>query len=744
MRIDNSKLQQSHADFQSLMSCVGSNQDNFNFLIRLMHRNVVVPFIGAGYSANFGYPLWEQFLREQAKSQGIPKMNMALDFGDYEKAASMLKARLGVSIEYTLMNAFSDYFYQITEVNHELEKLPKIFSGLMLTTNFDRVIEMLYAKVNGEPIEKVTPKLQTDVKLMYKRIACGEATLVKLHGDVAMREFVLTEEEYNKIYGEHFLDIRLPLPAFLRDVLLSKTILFLGCSLQNDRTLQVLEQAQVNGSVSFALLELPDGTENKDSPWKPKLTEEINGKKVENHLFTERKSFLNAHNIIPIWFPYKEYDALKIFMSEVANQISTEYTFSATRAQSRVNELFKEGARLKQEDNTEQAFRCYVGALEIIKTNPETFVGKRRLKALSQIKTFYDINGFECEELINEIIILTRQIYFDISVELAMCYHDIGYTYEKYLYYPLMLKTMLRSQKILQKCEEKLGKDDSVLNAATYIYTGLAYAFLKNGNTENAIEWYKKVENLLHNYEQHLGNDNKSFVYNGLYRYYQLLGNKAEAINTLEKALKLRRELYFGGNLPDDEVREVLNHIINTHSNKIRIYLEDGQNKKAESEFRFFKNEYPIWDKSEYLRGAKRRILTDHGDILMLKKEFNAALDEYKEALKYRKYLHFMDDFLTANLYQKIANNLKNIPNRYQEAMEYMIQAYVLYEKIISSNSPGIQKNIKESMEELRECLLYSDKALEQRLSAQREFFRYRYDERLDNRQNELIEYFGL
>ena len=743
MKVDNSNFQQSYADFQSLMYCVESNQDNFNILIRLMRRNVVVPFIGAGFSANFGYPLWEQFLQEQAKSQGISKMNSALKCGNYEKAASMLKAKLGVSMEYTLTSTCSDYFYQASEVNYELEKLPKVFNGLMLTTNFDRVIEMLYAKVNSEPIEKVTPKLQTDVDLMYKRIACGEATLIKLHGDVAMREFVLTEEEYNKIYGENSLDIQLPLPAFLRDVLVSKTILFLGCSLQNDRTLQVLEQAQVNGSISFALIELPKETVNKDIPWEPKLTKEINGKKVENSVFTKRKAFLYAHNIIPIWFPYKEYDALKIFLSEVASQLSTEYTFSVTRAQSRVAELFKDGSKLKQ-DNTEQAFCCYAGALEIIKTNPDAFVEEKRLDVLNQIRSFYDINGFECKELIKEIIALTRQIYSDDSVELARCYHDIGYTYEKYLYYPLMLKAMWRSQEILQRCEKKLGKNASVLNAAAHIYIGLAYAFLKNGYEEKAKEWYQKAETLLINNEQDLHNDEKSFVYNGLYRYYKLLKNRGEAIITLEKALKLRRELYWNGNLPDDIMREVLNHIINTHSNKIRIYLEGGQVREAENEFQFFKNEYPIWDKMEYLRSAKCRILTDHGDILMSKKEFGAALGEYKEALKYRKYLHYIDDFSTADLYLKIANNLKNISNRYEEAMEYMIQAYVLYEKIASSNSPDIQKIMKESMEDLRECLLYSDKALEQRLSAQREFFQYRHDERLDNRQNELIEYLGL
>ena len=58
MKENNSKLQRFPADFQLLMSCVESNQENFNFLIHLMRRNVVIPFIGAGFSKNFKYPLW--------------------------------------------------------------------------------------------------------------------------------------------------------------------------------------------------------------------------------------------------------------------------------------------------------------------------------------------------------------------------------------------------------------------------------------------------------------------------------------------------------------------------------------------------------------------------------------------------------------------------------------------------------------------------------------------------------------
>lgn len=744
--MDNSKqLQQYHADFQSLMSCVESNQDNFDFLIRLMRRNVVIPFIGAGFSANFGYPTWGDFLDKQASNHSLTEIDSKKNTHDYEKKATILSKHLGGYMEYALMQSFGDHVYKEHSYSEELEWLPKIFRNLILTTNFDEVIEMLYAKVNGEHIGKITPRTLGDVKLSHKRIACGEPTLIKLHGDVGLREFILTEQSYNNIYGERILDIRLPLPSFLRDILLSRVILFLGCSLEDDRTLRVIEQSQIDGSISFALLELPEETKNTDNPWEPKLIEESTDKEVENSAFAERKAFLYAHNIIPIWFPYKEYDALKIFLTELASHIHTEYTFSATKAQSQVAYLLDEGDRLKKRDDDEQAFNYYTNALEIIKTNPDAFVGKERLNVIGRIKSFYDLNGygFECKELIKDIIDITRRMYSDNSIELAMCYHDIGYTYEKYLYYPLMLKAMQRGQKILQKYEEKSEKDSSLFNAAAYIYIGLAYALLKNGDKEEAKVWYQKAENMLRKNEQHLRKGEKSFIYNGLYRYYDILGDRTLAISTLEKALELRKEVYYEGNFSENEVRRVLNHIINTHSNKIRIYLADKQYEKAEKEFQVVEHDYPIWDQTGYLRDAKRRILTDHGDILMAIGEFDRAHVEYIKALKYRKYLHFTDDFLAANIYLKIANNLKNIPDRHEEAMEYMIQAYVVYEQLKSTN-PTVQEIKTRFMEELCECLSYSNEALEQRISVQRELLQHRHNEHTDNKQDELIEYFGL
>lgn len=750
----NMKSISNNGDFQSLMNCFPSNQQNFDYLVRLMRRHVVVPFVGAGFSANFGYPTWIKFLIEQSDIHNLEEIKTATTNFEYEKVATLLENHLGRSIEYTLLQTFGDHIYKYQCNNTELDNFPKIFRNLILTTNFDEVVEMLYAKVNGEHIDKITPRSMQDVNLCHKRIASGEPTLIKLHGDVASREFILTEHAYDKVYGKRILDVRLPLPSFLRDILLSRVILFIGCSLEDDRTLRVIEQSQIDGSISFALLELPKITENTEgNPWKPKLTKQINNVEVEDPLFAERKAFLNAHNIIPIWFPYKMYNALKIFLKEFASRFNSEYTFSVTQAKSQVNNLLYEGKNLSHNNNKiDQAFVRYASAWEIIKANSEAFVGTNRLDIMKQIESFYNLNGytFECKEIAKEITDLTNKIYSEDSINFAMRYHELGYAYEQYQYDTLMLKAMQRSNEVLQKYKEKFGEDSAFFNAAAFIYTSLAYAFLKNGKEQKAKEQYQAAEDLLV-HKNVLNDRNKAFIYNGLYRYYELLcdNDNANAQNTLEEALRLRKGIYYNENLTDNEIRGIMQHIVNTHSNKIHIYLKNRQYEEAENEFQICKSEYAIcWDRVEYMRDAKRRILTDHGDILMSKGkskiDFEAAYNEYKEALQYRKYLHLIDDYFAANIYLKIAECLTNIPERFEEAMEYAIQAYVIYEKTFGAESLEVRNIRKLHIDRLRECLSYDNKTIEQRILAQQEFFKYRHDERMDYRQEELIRFFKL
>src|SRR5699024_3620592 len=97
---------------------------------------------------------------------------------------------------------FGDHIYKNAPDNSDLEILPRLFRNLIITTNFDEVLEMLYAKVNGEMIRILTPQKIQNEEQTARQIARGDAMLVKMHGDARDGEYVLTKEEYDKAYGE--------------------------------------------------------------------------------------------------------------------------------------------------------------------------------------------------------------------------------------------------------------------------------------------------------------------------------------------------------------------------------------------------------------------------------------------------------------------------------------------------------------------------------------------------------------
>jgi len=645
-------------------------------------------------------------------------------------------------MEFMLMQTFGDHRYKNTEGSPEIELIPKIFRSLILTTNFDEVIELLYAKVNGEYIEKLTPMTLSNKKVIQKRIACGEPTLIKLHGDIATREFVLTEQEYNTAYGAHVLDTRLPLPEFLHDVLLSRIILFLGCSLEDDRTLRVVEQSQIDGSMSFALLQIPAETENKENPWTPNL--EISAEGHEE--LTKRQAFLNEHNIIPIWYPYKKYEALKIFLMALAHRVNSEYKLSITIAHDTLSHLLSDGTIFSKKGDVSEAFHCFLEAEKMLEQNYSIFTVNDQIQALKRIKTFYETNGYAIErrDIIKKLIHLTKQALPYNSLDLAICYHDLGYAYERYLYYRLMLKAMIRSNHILEathnnltiKAEKEITWSNFYDNAAL-IYTSLGYAYLKNDESENAKIWYQKASELCERTD--ISKKSRAFILNGLHRYYNLLGDTTKAINTLDAALQLRRELF---NSNDDAERILPQHIINSHSNKIRIYLEVNLLQEAEAEYFACMSESNIEERLWDFPDARRRILEDYGDILQEIGKFDKAYSTYKEALQHRRYLHIVTDIIAANLYLKMAKSLEQM-DCLEKALEYLIQSYVLQEKMLGKGHP-ILTSITRHLEKIGAKLSYDSSAVQQRIEIQSEFLKYRYNEQIDELEDKLIQEFEL
>ena len=90
---------------------------------------------------------------------------------------------------------------------------------------------------------------------------------LKVHGHVEEPEtFIFTKEQYDKAYGEKDR-MDGPLAKTLRQIYISHSLLFLGCRLEADRTLQLFKQVKESGGFEipehFAFLPLPKDDEAK-------------------------------------------------------------------------------------------------------------------------------------------------------------------------------------------------------------------------------------------------------------------------------------------------------------------------------------------------------------------------------------------------------------------------------------------------------------------------------------------------
>jgi hypothetical protein len=65
----------------------------------------------------------------------------------------------------------------------------------------------------------------------------GDRCILKLHGDAEDHDtYVFTADQYDQAYGSP-VDFKKPLPRALRQIFVSHSLLFLGCSLERDWTL---------------------------------------------------------------------------------------------------------------------------------------------------------------------------------------------------------------------------------------------------------------------------------------------------------------------------------------------------------------------------------------------------------------------------------------------------------------------------------------------------------------------------
>lgn len=282
------------------------NRDAVAALIQAFQRRQgIIPFVGAGLSFDWGFPLWGMFLVEVSRTAGIEaQVQKVLDGEDYELAAQSLELELG---RREFNRLIAERFGKALNARHipsaAVHLLPGIATGPVITTNFDSVLETAF-KAAGYAFD-LPPLWGAKSQLAIEGLAEDYSMLLKIHGDARHPdERVLTLEEYEYHYGgltSETIDRGKPLPQLLERLFTSRSVMFLGCSLGPDRTVSILSRIArlANAPEHFAVVEAPEEPER----------------------FQERDSFLRDHGIIPIWYPRASHHLLRPFLRFLRRQV---------------------------------------------------------------------------------------------------------------------------------------------------------------------------------------------------------------------------------------------------------------------------------------------------------------------------------------------------------------------------------------------------------------------------------------
>lgn len=243
--------------FNEIMAYHPDNADVYREIKQLLPR--LIPFIGAGLT-QFAYCSWPGALKtlssKLTNSMNAQKVTNLINSKYYLDAAQLLEDfRTPVNLARDLAGIFSAN--KLEQKRGQLPKepislLPYLFPDLVLTTNFDETLETIYRE-GGHPFQTVFLPGHSELLRQLMRQG-GVRGLFKLHGTVTgglieYEKIVFTQTQYDLHYGKDS-----PLTRELKACFENRMVLFLGCSLDNDRTMELLQEVIHPGDSYYAVI----------------------------------------------------------------------------------------------------------------------------------------------------------------------------------------------------------------------------------------------------------------------------------------------------------------------------------------------------------------------------------------------------------------------------------------------------------------------------------------------------------
>jgi hypothetical protein len=114
---------------RKLNEILKDNENNLRRLIEQLKTSLgVIPFVGAGLSRPFGFPLWTDFLITQARSVGIEeKIQERIYAGEYGEAAEDLLNTMGSrAFNDAIEDAFGDHILDGKKLDGAISLIPQL------------------------------------------------------------------------------------------------------------------------------------------------------------------------------------------------------------------------------------------------------------------------------------------------------------------------------------------------------------------------------------------------------------------------------------------------------------------------------------------------------------------------------------------------------------------------------------------------------------------------------------------
>jgi TPR repeat protein len=273
------------------------NRFNAEQLVETIRRKgIIIPFVGAGMSANI-YRTWKDFLLEATQNtpdSSKKEITQLIEKNKFEEAAKVIKNSTDKKtfVDIVLKEFNPAKIQDALLISNAVCKIPILFpESVVVTTNFDKMLERVYSINNLEFNNVMTYDSKSEHQ--WGRVSKNrEHSLVKLHGDISSPDrLILTTDDYDNVYGST-LDSEYA--DTVKGIFNNKVIFFMGCSLNNDRTVDLLRALSSDGG-HFAMIEAPEN--------------------FDNGAFEKRKSDLDSLGISCIWYPCGKHENVDLFLS---------------------------------------------------------------------------------------------------------------------------------------------------------------------------------------------------------------------------------------------------------------------------------------------------------------------------------------------------------------------------------------------------------------------------------------------